>query len=115
MIRKANECELSLRENMRGGNGTVRITSFATPDELYNKGRMFAKIVLEPGCGIGFHVHEKDSELFYLAKGSALYSDNGTLVEVSEGDVMLCPAGTGHSVTNNSDETAELIAVIVYA
>ena len=115
MIRKASECEIELREKMRGGNGTVKITKFASPDELYNKGRMFADITLEPGCGIGFHVHEKDSELFYLAKGSALYNDNGTTAEVKQGDVMLCPAGTGHAISNNSEETAELIAVIVYA
>ncbi len=115
MIRKASECAVELRENMRGGNGTVRITKFATPEELYNKGRMFSNITLEPGCGIGFHVHEKDSELFYLMNGTAEYSDNGEIVTVNAGDVMLCPAGTGHSVTNNSDETVELIAVIVYA
>ena len=35
MIRKAADCKKEYRENMRGGNGTVEITNFATPEELY--------------------------------------------------------------------------------
>lgn len=115
MIRKASDCKKEYRETMRGGNGTVEITNFASPEELNNKGRLFANITLKPGCSIGYHVHEKDSELFYLMKGQALYNDNGVEVSVSAGDVMLCPAGTGHAIANNGEEDAELCAVIVYA
>ena len=115
MIKKAADCKKEYRENMRGGNGTVELTSFATPEELNNKGRLFANITLKPGCGIGYHVHETDSELFYVMKGEALYNDNGTESIVSAGDVMLCPAGTGHAVSNNGTEDVELCAVIVYA
>lgn len=115
MIRKAADCKKEFRENMRGGNGTVEITNFATPEELNNKGRLFANITLKPGCSIGYHVHEKDSELFYLMKGEARYNDNGVETIVSAGDVMLCPAGTGHAIANNGEEDVEICAVIVYA
>ena len=115
MIRKAADFTTEYRENMRGGNGTVELTSFATPEELYNKGRLFASITLKPGCSIGYHVHEADSELFYLMKGEVLYNDNGTECTLTAGDVMICPAGTGHSIANNGTETAEVCAVIVYA
>ena len=115
MIRKAAECQKEYRENMRGGNGTVEITNFATPEELYDKGRLFANITLKPGCGIGYHVHEGESELFYIVKGSAIYNDNGTESVVNVGDVMVCPPGTGHCIRCNGDETCELVAVIVYA
>lgn len=114
MIRKAADCNKEYREHMRGGNGTVEITNFATPEELNNKGRLFAKITLKPGCSIGFHMHEKDSELFYIMKGQVLYNDNGDECVLSVGDVMLCPAGSGHAVANNGEEDAELCAVIVY-
>ena len=115
MIRKAADCKKMYNEKMRGGNGTVEITSFATPEELNNKGRLFANITLKPGCGIGYHVHEAESELFYVMKGEVLYNDNGTEVVCHTGDVMVCPAGSGHAVSNNTQETAELCAVIVYA
>ena len=115
MIRKAADCEKLYRENMRGGNGTVEITNFVTADELNNKGRMFANITLKPGCGIGFHIHENESELFYVMKGEVLYNDNGVEQPLSAGDVMVCPAGTGHAISNNGQEVAEVCAVIVYA
>ena len=115
MIRKAADCKKMYNEKMRGGNGTVEITSFATPEELNNKGRLFANITLKPGCSIGYHVHEKDSELFYIMKGTALYNDNGVEGTVSAGDVTIGPAGAGHSIANNGEETVEICAVIVYA
>ena len=115
MIKKAAECKTEYRENMRGGNGTVELTNFVTPAQLNEKGRLFGNITLKPGCSIGYHVHEKDSELFYLMKGKALYNDNGVEHILCAGDVMLCPAGTGHAVANNGEEDVEICAVIVYA
>lgn len=116
MIRKKQECKVEYREHMRDGNGTVEITDFIEgPSELNDKGRLFAKITLKSGCSIGYHVHEKDSEIFYILKGTAQYNDNGEVRTVEAGDVTFCPAGTGHGIANNSDETVELIAVIVYA
>ena len=113
MIRKANECPVEHREQMRGGPGTVHITNFVNKEELYNKGRLFGKITLEPGCGIGFHIHENEEEIFNIIKGTAVYNDNGTEVTVTAGDVTICGAGTGHGITNKSDETVELTALIV--
>lgn len=116
MIRKSSECQVEYREHMRDGDGTVRITNFITgPAELNDKGRLFGKITLDPGCSIGYHVHEGDSELFYILNGTAEYNDNGTIVQVSAGDVTICPAGTGHGIANRTDEVVELIAVIPYA
>ena len=116
MIRKAEECKVEYREHMRDGDGTVEITNFITgPEEINGKGRLFAKITLNPGCSIGFHVHEKDAELFYIIKGTAEYNDGGELRTVSAGDVTICPTGTGHGIANKTDEVVEFVAVIAYA
>ena len=116
MIRKQNECNVEFREHMRDGKGTVELTSFiAGPEELCGKGRLFSRITVKPGCSIGYHIHDNDSELFYLMKGTAEYNDNGELKTVKEGDVTICPAGTGHGIENKGTETVEIIAVIVYA
>lgn len=115
MIRKKKECGIEYREHMRDGDGTVKITNFANAAELNDKGRLFANITLNPGCSIGYHVHEKDSELFYILKGTGTYSDNGTIQTVTAGDVTICPAGTGHSIANHTNEVLELVALIVYA
>ncbi len=116
MIRKKDECKVEYREHMRDGNGTVELTSLIdSNEELNGKGRLFSRITLKSGCSIGFHVHENDSELFYILSGSAEYNDNGEIKTVTAGDVTICPAGTGHGIENRSEETVEFIAVILFA
>lgn len=114
MIINPNEYKLDVREKMRGGEGTVKIENFVSAAELNDKGRLFGKIIIEPGCSIGYHIHEHDSELFYIIKGNAKYTDGDKVVDVKAGDTMVCPAGTGHCIACDGDETVELIALIVY-
>ena len=116
MIRKPEEFRIEYKEHMRDGDGTVQLTHFITgPEELNGKGRLFSKITLNPGCSIGYHVHETDAELFYILKGTAEYNDAGVIRTVTAGDVTICPTGTGHGIANRSAEVVELVAVIVYA
>ena len=115
MVRRAKECSVKVNENMRGGEGSVKLTSLISgPEELLNKGRLFSVITLEPGCGIGYHIHEKESELFYIVKGSADYNDGGEEIRVNAGDVTIVEPGSGHGITNRTNETCQLVALILY-
>ena len=114
-IRREGEYKTELRENMRGGEGTVKITNFTDKEALCEKARLFGKITLEPGCSIGYHVHEGDCEIFHILGGSATYNDNGTETTVSAGDTTVTPSGSGHSIKNETNETCEILALIVYA
>ena len=96
MIRTEHECQVEYREHMRDGEGTVQITNFITGPA-------------------GYHIHEKDAELFYIMKGTAEYNDNNVIRIVKAGDVTICPTGQGHGIANKTDEVVELVAVIVYA
>ena len=113
MVRKKEECPVSLRENMRGGNGTVKITDYVNKEELYNKGRLFADITLEPGCGIGEHIHEGEEEIFVVTAGAVVYNDNGIEKQCKVGDVLLCNDGEKHSIRNEGDVTASVVALIM--
>ena len=115
MVTKKDALEIEFREHMRDGDGTVKIQNLVGKDELLGKGRLFARLILEPGCSIGYHVHEGDSEIFNVIKGEGVYSDGGVEKRVAEGDVMVCPEGTGHSIRNDGESTLVLTALIVYA
>lgn len=115
MIRKGSALTTDFREHMRGGEGTVEITGFVNAEELNQKGRLFGRIVLHPGCGIGAHTHEGESELFYIYEGQAIYNDNGTETPVSAGDVTLCASGESHGIRNASTADCCLVALIVHA
>jgi quercetin dioxygenase-like cupin family protein len=114
MIRKAQDCKVEYREHMRDGDGTVKLTSFiAGPEELNDKGRLFSRITLEPGCSIGFHIHDKDAELFYIIKGTAEYNDNGVTRMVKAGDSTWTPDGSSHGLVNTGDTDLTFMALII--
>jgi mannose-6-phosphate isomerase-like protein (cupin superfamily) len=115
MIIKANACKTDARTNMKGGDGTVLVTEFVSAAELNQKGRLFSNIHLDPGASIGYHVHEGESELFYVVRGEAVYNDNGTEYPISASDTAIVTPGNGHCVANRGTEPVDLIALIVYA
>jgi len=114
MIKRNGSYAADKKENMRGGSGVVVIEHLLTPDELYEKGRLFAKITLQPGCSIGHHVHEGEMESYHIVTGQAEVDDNGDIVTVNTGDTVLTKNGEGHSIKNTGSTTLEFIALILY-
>lgn len=115
MIRHNEEYRIEYRDSAIEGTGKVILKHLINgPEELNGKGRTFAIITLNPGCSIGFHKHEGDSELYYILKGTAEYNENGEIRTVKAGDLTICPEGEGHGMTNHSDEAVEFVALIPY-
>ena len=113
MIKHNGEYKCDIRENMRGGNGSVKIEQLWNPgEELKANNRLFAKLSLEPGSGIGFHNHDNEEEVFVIIKGTAEADDNGKIEILKAGDTILTANGAGHSIKNIGDETLEILAVI---
>lgn len=102
-------------QNMAGGPGYIKKTSLIESNsDIYNSGRLFAHIVLEKGCGVGYHIHNGDGEIYYILKGEGEYNDNGTVVTVKAGDVTHTRPGEGHGITNLKDEPMEMMALILF-
>ncbi len=112
MVRNIENGNVTLKEHMRGGGGTAKLIEIASETEMYGKARLYEKIVLEPGCGIGYHQHTGEAEIFFIIKGRGIYNDNGTEVEVGPGDITLTMDGESHGIANEGQETLELIALI---
>lgn len=96
-----------------GGLGTILTKQLATPAQMYDHARLFSQITLLPGCSIGYHTHEHETEFYYILKGEAVFDDNGKEVVLHAGDVGATGYGEGHSLENRSAETVELLALIV--
>ena len=109
-----SEHQIVRKEKANGGKGHIIIEHLLPQDQLQNQCGMFAHVTLEVNCSLGYHEHHGNGEAYYITKGTGLYSDNGTMVEVKAGDVVFCPDGEGHGIENTSPtENLEFTALIV--
>ncbi len=113
MIIRKQDRSSKTRVAMREGPGEVFITDICTKEDIYEKGRTYAQMLLKKNCGIGVHTHEGEKEIFLINKRRAIYNDDGEEYEVKQGDVTICEDGHSHGITNVFDEDCELIALIV--
>lgn len=112
MLIQPTQMSPEIREKMRGGAGQVKLEQIAK-DALPKNVRLSAVITLEPGCSIGWHVHEKETEIFYFVSGAGTADDNGQKVTISSGDCIFTPDGCGHAVENTGSVPLVFFAVIV--
>ena len=113
MIKKPNEMKQEVKQAMRGGDGSAIITHLLNSEEYNGKARMIAKILLKPGCSIGYHQHENEEEIFHILSGEALYNDNGQEKVSHSGDSTVTLGGQSHSIANKGDKDVELVAIIL--
>ena len=115
MFRKSEEIKARVSEHARGGPGTTYFYDWMSEEESEGHGRLFTRIVLPGGAGIGEHPHEGEYEIYYILKGKASVVEDGKEVIMTEGDFHKCPSGSRHSITNVGEGDVELIAIIQYA
>ena len=91
----------------------VDIQALVESDQMYEAGRLFARITIAPGASLAYHRHDDEMESFYVLKGTCRIQDNNETAYLTPGDVLITPTGQAHSVTNESTESVELIALII--
>ena len=115
MVRRKEAVYSEKKPSPFKGTGEITVRSLLNgPEELYQKGRVFAHTTVHPGSGIGYHVHQNESETYYILGGKGIFNDNGKQVLVSAGDVTFTGTGEGHSIEVLGDEPIEMIALILY-
>ena len=115
MIIRNEEHKRETVEGLLGGSGKAYFKRIIeTPEELYDKGRVFSFITLDPGAESGWHVHKGDGEYYCILEGEGEYSDNGNIVHIHAGDTAFCPDGEGHSLKNTGSEPLVYLALVIY-
>ena len=115
MLRKSEQKETVRKPAPFDGNGEIIVRSLLNGStEMSGKGRVFAHTTVLPGAAIGYHVHQGDSETYYILSGTGRYNDNGVLCTVTAGDVTYTASGQGHGIETMGDEAVEMIALILY-
>lgn len=94
--------------NRFGGNGDVIIEHYIDETMLHSSVVMYAKVILKPGCSLGYHQHSGNTETIVVLQGEAEYNDNGTEMTLHAGDTVHCPNGEWHSIGNSADAKEDL-------
>lgn len=113
LIKSPQQMLIELKENMRGGTGTVTLQHLLNADEINAKCRLCARMTLPPQSSIGLHQHNNEDEIYIITRGQGQLNDGSTIQVVSAGDTILTGNGEQHSLHNHTDTDLELIAVII--
>ena len=113
MVIPSDRCPTREESSLRGGKGVIHFKDLTDREGLYNHGRVFSHLTVDPGCSIGDHPHDGETEFYYIIKGEAVFHDNGKEVLVRPGDVCVTGHGASHGMENRSDTPVEVIALII--
>ena len=96
-----------------GGAGQLFLEKMSLAVKLPTSVGTFAKARLAPGGEVGYHIHDKDSEAYYILSGVGEYTENGVTTKVVAGDFTYTPLGEGHGIKNIGDDYLEFMALIL--
>ena len=112
MVIHRKDMKSESKDKLRDGDGSTEFLYLLDGTKEKNA-RMFAELTLKPGCSIGYHPHEKETEYYFILSGSGLVNDNGKEVQVKQGDSVITGNGDSHSIKNTGTVPLVFTAVIV--
>ena len=105
------------REELRviaGGKGEIVLHHKFEREQLFGKSRLVAELIIKPGDSIGVHKHDPDAEIYYMLSGELVsVAADGAEEPFLPGDAMLTGGGDSHSVRNDSDKDAKMLAIVM--
>lgn len=114
MIKRKDEMEILHQEHACNGMNYIEKQFVFSTTEMSDKAKMFAKITLPAGSSIGEHPHQPEAEIYYILKGEITVTDNGLRTVLHPGDAIFTGNGDLHSAINESNEDAEMLALILW-
>ncbi len=113
MIKRAEDLPQVEVHELRGGEGTLLKTILGNSDETFGHVPLFVTFHFPAGASIGYHTHDTNMEYYYILSGELTVDENGVVSVLKAGDVSVCRDGNGHSIKNNTDKEAVMLALIV--
>jgi len=112
MVINRGDMKIEDKGHMRDGEGSVHFTYLLDASTQKNA-RMFAEITLNPGCSIGYHKHDSETEYYFILSGTGIVNDNGKEVQIKQGDSIITGNGASHSIKNTGSVPLVFHAIII--
>ncbi len=78
-------------------------------EDFTQSGHLLQVVTIPPQTKQRVHFHNKQTEVFYVLKGSALLTINDTEYQTKPGDAFICSPGDKHNLWNQSEENFEIL------
>jgi len=114
VLKLSKDLHSDIFEKRFGGEGEVQMTRLLEVGQMKEKGRLFAHMMLRPGCSLGYHQHNGESETYYIVAGEGALNDNGEKKTVKAGDVVFTDSGEFHGIENTGTVNLEFVALILF-
>lgn len=113
MIKKLKNSKETTYENLHNGKGLVCISTLLDKKDKVRGLDMFAEVKISVGASIGYHIHNSDSEAYYITEGSGIFYDNQKEKKpISRGDLCLITQNQGHGIINTGSEPLTMVAIV---
>lgn len=113
MIKDLKNIKAVTYENLHGGRGKVHISHWIDPMDDFKGLDVFAEVILEVGASIGYHIHEQDSEAYFILNGQAIFIDHGKVERtVNQGDLCIITKNQGHGIINMGEDELKILAIV---
>lgn len=99
------------QSNIRGGEGRATLFHADAPLED-GPVTMAARIELEPGASIGFHLHDCNEEVYAVMSGEGTYEFDGGSCPAAAGDIFTTRKGMSHGLRNTGSSKLVIFAVV---
>lgn len=107
MIIDFKKMEATTVANFKGGEGEYVVKTYLDEQNRIMQG------LLPPGASIGMHMHEKNSEIYYILSGTGhVVMDDGTEEDFTAGEMHYCPMGHGHTLINRTDSDLVFLGIV---
>ncbi|MBQ7667176.1 MAG: cupin domain-containing protein [Kiritimatiellae bacterium] len=90
----------------KGGEGEINTRMYWDGSTRIMRAR------LAPGCSIGLHRHENNSEAIYILSGRGTATCDGVAEPLAAGQCHFCPMGHEHQLVNDGTEELVFFAVV---
>lgn len=107
------EPRIEINHAAKGGKGQVIMKHLLEKEMMGDKCTLYAEVTIHPGSTLGYHVHEGDSESYYIISGEGIYTDDNVTRRVKAGDVTFTPSGHGHAMEPVGDKPIVFMAMIL--
>jgi len=112
MVKFHDDLRVKYEYNDEGKNA-YSLFNLADFEGMSKRVRLFSYVEIDCGEEVAYHVHEGETENYYIISGKGLYNDNGKVCEIGPGATTFTPSGHGHSLKNIEKGKIWFVAMII--